>query len=585
MGIWDLFLQKTITPLVRNSIKELTNEGADLQKIMAMNTQNISLPYQNGQTRRKLDQGVSFQTLRDLATYYPVLRSCVNYRKREMSKLEWDIVAVDTPLDVKERESVKADADEVKRLFRHPTGDKNITFREFLSKIMEDLLILDAIAIYRRQNRRGGIYGYLPVDSATIELVMAEDGTTPTPPNVAYIQVIDGHDVAKLTTDELIYRMLNPRTHNPYGLSPVETLIITVSTALRLGTYNLAFLSEGNIPEGFVELPKDVASNPDQLKLWQEAWDAMVSGRNSQQRKLKFLPEGMKYTAVRKPEEMEYKRFEEWLLLNTCSVMEVPPQAIGFQFDRGKGATEAEWEIGKERSAFPTANFLREIFDQIIQEDLKQEHLRFVWTNINPTNKKEEAEVFGQLVRLGAVSVDEWRVGEGMEPIGMDHFIMTPVGPIMVKDFKQLSDAGQNPFIPVQSEQADSDMTPPGFKSPKSADQKNNPNPAVATQKKALETRKEQRAEAIYDLKNWRKIATKDIMSGKRSRPFISSSIDHRTQQVIADGLKTAKSKVEVYNLFNPYISGEGEVLSAVIDLYGEINDIIKYGSSTGEPN
>lgn len=617
MGIWNRLINKTITPVVADSIKQLTaNEMMEddnfvLNKIKSMRPDLYLTQASGGNLRQYPDSRFSPDTLRDLSVNYPILRACINYRKREMTKLEWAVVPEETSKTVEEREKVKKDIRAVNDFLKFPTGDRSVSFRHFLNQLIEDLLVLDAVAIYRRKNRKQGIYGYLPIDGGTIDLVLNEDGTTPQPPQVAYIQTIDGQDTAKLTTDELIYRMMNPRTYTPYGLSPVETLVMTITTALKLSTYNLGYLSEGNVPEGFVELPKDVASNPDQLQLWQEAWDAMMSGNVNKQRKIKFLPEGMKWHPIKKQEEMEFKRFEEWLLLNTCSIMEVPPQAIGFQFERGKGATEAEWEIGKERSAFPTANFIREIMDEIIKYDLNQSHLKFNWTNINPTNRKEEAEVFGQMARLGGVSVDEWRIAEGFEPIGLGQYIMTPVGPIMVKDFVKLSEAGQNPFIPPRPDYADS--SPPGFDNPtnevkpKEGEIAGNPedtevagNPedteveapkeeVISQPQKmmgvSLQTNKEIRKEAIKDLKNWRKVATKDIASGKEPREFYSKSIDNRTKEVIKDGLKVARSKVEVYNLFDPFISREGEVLSAVLDLYDEINLIISAGQVESDSN
>ena len=45
-----------------------------------------------------------------------------------------------------------------------------------------------------------------------------------------------------MTNDELIYRIMNPRTYTPHGLSPVESLILTITTALKLATYNLSYL-------------------------------------------------------------------------------------------------------------------------------------------------------------------------------------------------------------------------------------------------------------------------------------------------------------------------------------------------------
>jgi HK97 family phage portal protein len=458
MAFWDNLLKKLVSPLIEQSIKE--TEDQKFQKgLVAYSTGFSGVPLSDANSSRPktrdLPRGVKYQTLRDFSRYYPILRACINYRKRQISQLDWGIGPIEVVTDKAKKEKYKQDAAMIKSFFKYPSGDKTMSFRTFMNKVIEDLVVLDAVAIYRRLNRRGGFYGYLPIDSSTIELIVNEDGTTPIHPDLAYVQKVDGAEKAQLTTKELIYKVMNPRTDSPYGMSQIESLVLIVTTALKLGSWNLSYLTEGNVPEGFVELPKDIASDPQQLKLWQEAWDAMFSGNAAYQRKVKFLPEGMKWHPVKRQEDLSYERFEKWLLQNVCAVMDVPPQAIGFQFDRGKGATEAEWEIGKERGLYPMALFLKEIFDEMIQDDLGQEHLQFIWTNINPTNAKEESEVFGQLVRTGAVSVDEWRVAEGYEPIGLGHYIMTPVGPIFAKDFIKLSEEGASPFIPESVRPAD----------------------------------------------------------------------------------------------------------------------------------
>jgi len=913
MAIWDRLLRKIINPIVNESIAEISKKEASEKGLMAQPI-NFGLPIIPGAgaiISRSFPKGISYKTLREFSVLYPVLRSCISYRKRQITQLAWDVTPVEVITDKKLKEQYQEDAARTKEFLKYPTGDKSMTFRTFIDKILEDLLILDAVAIYRRRNRKGGLYGYLPIDASTIKLILNADGTTPVPPEEAYLQEIDGVETARFTIDELIYKVMNPRTDSPYGLSPVETLILVVTTALKLSAYDLAYLTEGNIPEGLVELPKDIASNPDQLKAWQEAWDAMFSGDPRFQRKIKFLPEGMKWHPIRKPEDMAFDKFEKWLLLQTCfddkteiltengwkffkdlqgekvatrnkdgfiefqkptryqsyfydgpmvsfkgkmidllvtpdhrmlttynhgkkrglspfkfekardlvnkeghfapltalwaglsktsfslpgldlrisningtekikrckevkinskdwfrffglwladgwargskggqkpgykgnnkslgytvgistktpakqkivleileklpfnwrkdggsfitnniqlwnylsglgnvytkriprhyfnydteclqalwegyllgdgykkgnyemavsvnkgllddfqeilfrlgknssitkkppgesviegrkvkfdggfiltvrrsnfarlkgkisyysgivydvtvpngtifvrrngkcvwtgncSVMEVPPQAIGFQFERGKGATETEWEIGKERGLFPLANFLKELFDQIIQEDLGQKHLEFVWTNINPTNKKEEAEVFNTLVRTGAVSVDEWRLGEGLNPIGCPHYIMTPVGPIFVKDLVSQSEEGQKPYLPYK----------PTPQTPQTIQQK---------------IKQATRNEIIQELKRWKKVISNDLKQGKSFRDFKTDIIDFRTQKLIKDGLKSVKTKEDLDQLFDPFISQENQIISAMLDLYDEVSAITNYGS------
>lgn len=596
MALWDNLLKRAVSPLIEQEVEKLRTEYTAKDKEEAVEKGLMMLESSNRgyySPSRGINQtsdlqlhqkGVSFDTLRKFSLFYPILRACVNYRKRQITQLEWDVSAIEVNLKDKkgeakmnpEDESDKKDIAMVKEFLRYPIGDKITSFRNFINKVIEDTMVLDAVAIYRKRNMKGGIFGYIPIDATTIELALNEDGSVPLPPERAYIQKVGGKVTAELTTDDLIYRMMNPRTNTPFGLSPVETLILTVSTALKLGSYNLSYLTEGNVPEGFVELPQDIASSPDQLKAWQEAWDAMMSGNNMYRRKIKFLPTGMKWTPTKTAEDMSFERFEKWLLLQTCSVMEVPPQAIGFQFDRGKGATEAEWEIGKERGLYPLANFIKEIMDQIIQEDLSMPHLEFTWQNINPTNKKEESDVFAKLVNTGAVSVDEWRLGEGLAPIGLPHFIMTPVGPILVRDFVEASDKG-TPLIPYNYQNQGANATISGGAGEKpTAPSTNNVKAKKPTgfQTQQQPAKKVAQVDIVEELKRWKKVVSKDIKAGQSFRDFKSDILNTRTQTLIKDGLKSVKTREELDELFNPLISQENNIISDVLDLYDNITRI-----------
>ena len=565
MAIWNTLLSKLLTP----SMEQVVNQrfDAELEKSvkqgMSSGIMRMNVPAMTENNAVQKNVGLSFQGLRDFSVYYPVVRACINRRKQQITQLVWDITTkeVDFSPDGKHKrktpeDSNKTQIEEMKHFLKYPTGDKTVSFTNFVSQVIEDLLAIDAVAIYRRQKRGGGIYGYLPVDGGTIQLRINPDGTTPHPPQVAYIQKVQGKvgPVAEMTTDELLYLMMNPRSSSPYGLALLETLIITVTTALKLQTYNLSYLSEGNVPEGFIELPREVASSRDQLKEWQDAWDAMLAGDPRYQRKLKFLPEGMKYHPTKQISDMAFDKFEKWLLLNTCAVFGVPPQDLGFTFETNRSTAEIQWEVGKERGLFPLAQFLKEMFDQIIQEDFGFTDLEFVWVNINPMNKLEEAKVFDLLVRTGAVSVDEWRIGEGMDPIGLPHYIMTPVGPIFVKDLVESSNTpGNAPVLPYK----------PGI-----------PDKVKAAGRVAI----------LEELKKWKKVAYNDVRENKRPRNFSTMLIDVRTKSLISKGLESAQTKEDIDQLFDPLINSEHKILTAVMDLYDDITGTIN-GSVKSDPD
>ena len=516
-----------------------------------------------------MPMGITFSVLRDLATNYPVLRSCIEYRKSQVTQLDWNVTPIEINNETITNENNIKRSKEIKKIFKFPTGKREVSFSNWIKQILEDMLVIDAIAIYRKRNRKGDVIGYLPIDAATIELILEKDGTVPESPNDAYIQKIGIQEIARLTTDDLVYTMMNPRTYNPFGFSPVETLIITITTALKLQAYNLGYLSEGNVPEGFVKVPRDIASSRDQLKAWQDAWDAMLSGDPRFQRKLKFMPEGMEYDPVVKPSDMTFERFEKWLLLNTCSTMGVAPTAIGFNFETNRSTAETSFEAGKERSLFPTAAFVKELMDRFIQEDMGYEDLEFNWTNINPTNRAEETKVVKDLINSGLMAIDEWRLGENLKPTGAkDPFIMTPVGPMFVKSLVEQMEAGQLPILPYK---------PPAEAATASAGAGEG---AMATPNVPMANTKPKAAsstEMIDELRRWRKTAVNDLKFDRNFRDFKSDIIDNRTQMVIKRNLQTAKTKEDIEKIFTPFISEEHKNVLSVISLYDEINSIIGY--------
>jgi len=589
--IWTKILKTAFSPIINDEVdtklKKIKEDivNTELNK-MSFNQDIANLSGVGKISAKLFPKGVNFETLRQFSIYYPILRACVNYRKRQITGLSWDITPIEVSVDEPQKKSDKENVKKVKDILKYPVGDKTVTFKNFVDKIIEDLIVLDATAIYRRQKRVGGIYGYLPVDAATIELMVHTDGTTPTPPELAYQQKVNGKVVAEMTTDDLIYRVMNPRTNTPYGLSLVETLIIVVTTALKVSSFNLSYLTEGNVPEGFIELPKDIASNQDQLALWQKAWDAMLSGDPRYQRKIKFLPEGMKWNPIRKPEDFQFERFEKWLLQQTCSVMEVAPQAIGFQFDRGKGATESEIDVGEAKGMYPLASLLKEIFDQMIQEDMGYTGLEFVWTNINPTDKIEEANVFAKLVGTGGVSVDEWRIGQGMEPIGLKHYIMTPVGPIFVDDLIKQSAEG-NAILPQSYSTTNPEPAGGGAVIPKSPTTPSAKTPSSAEPPKttsvATKLEKISRIEIVDELKRWKRAAVNDMKQGRGFRDFKTMVIEPRTKKILQGGLSTIKTREEIIELFDPFIARENQIVTSVMDLYDEIQDVVKNERKTLE--
>lgn len=540
-----------------------------LSNVISVNT---LYPTTDGGLKKSSFYDVTFDQLRSFSISYPIARACINRRISQITQLAWTVAPVKFIVDPDEKERVMKKAERVKKLLKFPTGTREMTFRGWITKLCEDILTIDAIAIERRKTYGGDTVGWFPFDASTIELKIYPDGSRPVPPDIAYLLKISGQVVSEMTSDDMFYGQLHPRTTTPYGLSPLESLVLTTTTALKLQGYNLGYLTEGNIPEGFVELPKDIVNSPEQLTEWQRAWDAIFSGDPRYQRKLKFLPEGMKYHEVRKQSDMEFERFEKWLLLNTCAVFAVPPEDIGFTFDANKAVAETQWEIGKERGLLPLCNFVKEVLDEIIHEDMGLDDLEFVWLNLNPTNKIEEAKTFQILVNSGAVSVDEWRMGEGLDPIGVPQYIMTPIGPIFTKDLVRQSEEGLEPTLPYAQPAA------PGGKSPTTGapqDAKPPGSGQKTTNPETIRAQARDKSVTIDELKKWKKAAKNDLRIGKGYRTFYTDIIDTRTQGLVKMGLAKAVSKEDIDKIFEPFMDEDTESVQRARKLYADISEII----------
>lgn len=479
---------------------------------------------------------INFSVLRSFAVNYPIARACINRLITQITGLDWAVVPKN-PDDrsVKNRKAYQGRIDEMEAFLKHPTGSKSVKWRRFLSTVVEDIIVLDALALYRKRTRGGGILGYLPVDGASIRLKMTDSGETPEPPAVAYEQVYQGAVVAQLTTDEMIYDVMNPRTNSPYGLAPLESLIIQVKAALAGALYDLNYFTSGNVPEGMIALPEDWTK--DEIKEFESAFNLLLAGDPRMQRRLKFVPYGSQLIYDKKPVDQPFEKFELWLLQQTCSVFGVPPQDIGFTYQVNKAVGEVQLQLGTERGLRPLANFLRDLFDDILQEDFGHADLAYLPLNLDPSNLEEEAKVAEIKFRNGVLSGDEWREGDGKEPNGLGHVIIVPgVGPIKVSEFVK-----EEPTLP--------EPTPPVTQPENGAAQK-------------------------VELKRWKKVALSDVREGRPFRKFESSVLDPDLMEEIESRLEFATTKGDVFLVFEPFLSGESQFVKVALALREELKAI-----------
>ena len=309
-----------------------------------------------------------------------------------------------------------------------PDGEQ--PFATWLREALEDVLVLDAPAFEVRRNRGGDIIGLDVVDGSTIKVLVDDTGRRPPPPAPAYEQVIHGRPWRLLSDAELIYLPRNRRPHKAYGFSPVEQIVLTINIGLRRQVMQLQHFTEGNVPSGLMAAPD--GWNAEQIHQYQEWFDSILAGNTGSRTRLLWGPSGAKYQAFK---EAPYKDdFDEWLARIVCYAFSLPPTAFTPQVNRATAQTAQEAAL--EEGLAPLMGWVKRLVDSVIQKRMGHSDLEFAWSDMRPTDPKDQSVILTSYVKDGIFTLNEARDVLGLDPVegGDAPMFLTAQGPVLPRD-------------------------------------------------------------------------------------------------------------------------------------------------------
>ena len=366
-----------------------------------------------------------FQQLRNLAASYDILRICVETRKQQLRGLRWDVVVRDPGRN--RGSDFSAEIDRAVAFFSHPDG--RMSFSAWLNAALEDALVIDALAIYKRRDRRGRLLALELIDGATIKPLIDEYGRPPAPPASAYQQFAYGFAWSNFSASELLYRPYNPRTFINYGLSPVEQLLVTINIALARQITAVNHYKEGNTPAGFGEVPKDWTTA--MIREFEEIFNGLLAGDYAARSRIKMVPSGFNFKPWIDSSTTFNPTYDEYLARVVCAAFGVPPTQFIRSFNRA--TAEAVDEASTVAGFDPLKEFVERLMDEILvaPDGLSMPHLRFTFTTDKRKNEELELRKNIEYLKAGVLSIDDVLVRLGMEPIGVGRFITAPgQGPV-----------------------------------------------------------------------------------------------------------------------------------------------------------
>lgn len=436
-----------------------------------------------------------FTVLRDLADRYSVARSCVDKRKAEITGLKWDVVA--TP----EAEHAMADDDKARAdweqrrakvvdFFSHPDSDraKYPTFGTWLSGLLEDRFVIDAVAVHLVPPRKKGagpfgsdIASLDLIDGSTIRPMLNTLGATPKPPAVGYqayewgvpradlMSVITGADAGELSepvadfrADQLIYMRESPRAFTPYGFSCLEKALKPIQIGLARQQYQGDFFDVGTVPAIFVVPGPDVAT-PQQIRQLQDALNSLGQGIPEKHRVI-VLPPGSK-TEPQKQASLA-DQFDEWIVSQVAMPFGLTPMDLGVTPrvsavqtpSESRELSQINSDKGSQTRIEPVCDDLKTvIFDFVIQDLFGQKDMEWSW-GLSDRGKNRAAKIqeHVDLIQNGLESIDEGRTDLGKTPWGLPEtsvpLVFTPTGPVPLQAVAM--DGQQPAAVPGQPGQA-----------------------------------------------------------------------------------------------------------------------------------
>lgn len=339
--------------------------------------------------------------LRALADACDMLRLAIETRKDQIGRFAWEIRPIEG------RTATKKSLASVRKLLQRPDGINS--WSDWLRTLLEDLLVIDAVAISVNYALDGTVLGFEPIDSATIKPLITDRGTTPTS-GPAYQQIIHGTVYANLTRSQLAYRNRNRRTWRQYGHSPVAQVHQTVQHAILSAAAQVEYLTEGNVPHMLLRTPETWTAR--QIAEFQSYWETLGAGGKS---RATFVPGGIDPIETRPTGGTIDAAANEWLARVICYALSVSPSAL--VRDNNRATAEQAADSAMSEGLAPLLAWIKTLIDDLIQFYMGLDGIEFVWSVEQTVRPLERAQIHATYLGSGVLTLDEVRTELGLEPL------------------------------------------------------------------------------------------------------------------------------------------------------------------------
>lgn len=386
----------------------------------------------------------SFQQLRTVAKLYSGITLCERAWFDMVPRMKLKIsLHPDYVAQGYEEKDFQKEISFFRKWFEKPDGRRDI--HTWLRMALREQTQIDELYIYKHRTRGGKLLGLHIVAGDTMKPLLNDWGDIPLPDDPeggwAYQQYPWGIPGMYYTTDMMIHYQESPAAESPYGQSRVERIIMEVNQALRKKRRDLAMFTEGNIPQGIMEVPEGAGWTPDQIDAYEQSWNALMAGNPQQQVRMKFTMPGMKYIKLDNGEILT--EFDLFLLNISTGSYGMSLQDLSFTEGIHKASGDSQQNVLYRRTIEPLAIVYGWLFTDCMNHDFDPSlHGEMFMVSFGGFEETEDlgalATAYSTLTNAGILGLTNaakaMKLPEDPDAPHIGRVFMTANGPIFLDD-------------------------------------------------------------------------------------------------------------------------------------------------------
>ena len=410
---------------------------------------------------------VPWSVLRQAADSVDIMRRCISVRQEQLQGMKWAIgldeqvvqhayAASDgsqgrRDIEAEMRRKFLPEIQRLTQFWCYPWSQMGLSLEQWVNGIMEDHLVLDAVAIYPRVTYGGEVLGFEIIDPTTIKLLIDYRGSRPQAPFPAYQQDLWGFPRGEftattsthtdpatgektevvepgMTADQLFYFRENFRSWTPYGYSAVEQALISARLYLKRQGWMLAEYDDGSTPLTWLVPDGKDGNLVDKLtwstrRQWEDSLNDELTGQTRARHRVKVGIPGMNPVQMSSVDERYKPEYDMHLIKMLAGHFGVTSSGLGFSEAKGLGNSglhEGQASVQEAATTKPDTRMVERMINELSRTWLKMPaELCFRYVDPETEDAKTEDDTANAQRLRGTITINEDRRRLGLAPLDM----------------------------------------------------------------------------------------------------------------------------------------------------------------------